>query len=84
MHSAAGHLSGMMGKPNYPHVPGHELSGVVTRIGKDVKGFAVGDNVGIGCMVDSCQSCKMCIAGHEQKCVKQTGTYQVYCTIYNY
>ena len=77
LHSAAGHLGGLLGKPQYPHVPGHELSGVVTRVGKNVLGFAIGDHVGVGCMVDSCLSCKNCLAGHEQKCPKQTGTYQV-------
>jgi len=39
LHSAAGHLSGLLGKPTYPAVPGHELSGIVTRKGKNVQGF---------------------------------------------
>jgi D-arabinose 1-dehydrogenase-like Zn-dependent alcohol dehydrogenase len=76
LHSAAGHLKGALGPPQYPHVPGHELSGIVARIGSNVKTFKVGDYVGVGCMVDSCGGCKHCLAGNEQKCPTQTGTYQ--------
>ena len=69
-------MKGALGKPQYPHVPGHELCGIVSRVGKNVKGFQVGDAVGVGCMVDSCLKCKQCLAGNEQKCAAQTGTYQ--------
>ena len=40
----------------YPAVPGHEIVGRVTAIGDGVSKFKVGDIVGVGCMVDSCQS----------------------------
>lgn len=52
----------------YPVVPGHEIIGRVTSIGKDVKRFKPGDHVGVGCMVDSCQKCSACEQGHEQYC----------------
>ena len=52
----------------YPIVPGHEIIGRVTAVGNDVKGFAPGDIVGVGCMVDSCRSCSACEAGLEQYC----------------
>jgi len=42
-------------------VPGHEITGVVEQVGKSVKHFRVGDRVGVGCMVDSCLSCKFCM-----------------------
>ncbi len=45
----------------YPMVPGHEITGVVEQVGKSVKHFRVGDRVGVGCMVDSCLSCKFCM-----------------------
>ena len=33
-------------------------------------------HVGVGCIVDSCLECKMCLAGEEQKCLKgMVGTY---------
>jgi Zn-dependent alcohol dehydrogenase len=38
-----------------PVTPGHELAGIVTHVGSKVKNFKVGDKIGVGCMVDSCQ-----------------------------
>lgn len=46
------------GGATYPMVPGHEIIGRVASVGANVTGFTVGDNVGVGCMVDSCQHCK--------------------------
>jgi len=43
-----------------PMVPGHEIAGVVTSVGKNVKKYKVGDRVGVGCMVDGCDSCESC------------------------
>jgi uncharacterized zinc-type alcohol dehydrogenase-like protein len=37
----------------YPCVPGHEIVGRVTKIGKDVTRFKVGDIGAVGCLVDS-------------------------------
>jgi uncharacterized zinc-type alcohol dehydrogenase-like protein len=60
----------------YPSVPGHEIVGRVTAVGGSVKGFKVGDIAGVGCMVDSCQSCSSCGEGLEQYCENGfTGTY---------
>ncbi|WP_330459503.1 NAD(P)-dependent alcohol dehydrogenase [Streptomyces sp. NBC_00820] len=52
----------------FPMVPGHEIAGVVTEVGPGVTKFAVGDHVGVGCMVDSCRECDNCKAGLEQYC----------------
>jgi len=60
----------------YPSVPGHEIVGTVTAVGKDVKGFKAGDTVGVGCMVDSCGHCASCKDGEENYCENGfTGTY---------
>ncbi len=53
----------------YPVVPGHEIIGKVTAVGDKVKGFRVGDSVGVGCMVDSCRECSSCEQGLEQYCL---------------
>jgi uncharacterized zinc-type alcohol dehydrogenase-like protein len=60
----------------YPMVPGHEIIGVVSAVGKDVTKFKVGDWVGVGCMVDSCLTCSACQAGLEQYC--ENGTTWTY------
>lgn len=54
----------------YPLVPGHEMAGVVTEVGSEVKGIAVGDHVGVGCYVDSCLECSTCDQGEENYCEK--------------
>ena len=60
----------------YPCVPGHEIVGRVSAVGGEVTKFAVGDLVGVGCMVDSCQHCPSCAEGLEQYCENGfTGTY---------
>lgn len=60
----------------YPCVPGHEIVGHVSAVGSDVTGFKVGDAVGVGCMVDSCQHCASCEEGLEQYCENgMVGTY---------
>lgn len=52
----------------YPVVPGHEIVGVVSKVGSSVKSFKEGDLAGVGCMVDSCQDCASCSGGEEQYC----------------
>jgi uncharacterized zinc-type alcohol dehydrogenase-like protein len=60
----------------YPCVPGHEIVGHVSAVGSEVAGFRVGDTVGVGCMVDSCQHCAACGEGLEQFCESGfVGTY---------
>jgi uncharacterized zinc-type alcohol dehydrogenase-like protein len=60
----------------YPAVPGHEIIGRVAEVGAAVKDFKVGDEVGVGCLVDSCRTCGPCKQGLEQYCeLGATGTY---------
>ena len=60
----------------YPLVPGHEIIGRVSAIGKKVSRYKVGDLVGVGCLVDSCKHCPSCDDGLEQYCDNGfTGTY---------
>lgn len=65
------------GTPSYPLVVGHEIAGVVNEVGSEVTKYKVGDHVGVGCMVNSCQNCENCAAGLEQYCLGtgMIGTY---------
>lgn len=76
-HSDIHTIRGHWGPQKYPQVPGHEIAGVVTAIGKNVTKFKVGDQAGVGCMVDSCMECKSCKSGEEHHCetTGMIGTY---------
>lgn len=64
------------GASNYPMVPGHEITGVVTRLGQKATRYKIGDKVAVGCFVDSCRKCDPCHRGLEQYCVEgPTMTY---------
>jgi uncharacterized zinc-type alcohol dehydrogenase-like protein len=67
-HSDIHQMRGDWGKQQYPQVPGHEITGIVSAIGKNVTKFKVGDRAGVGCMVDSCMKCESCTHGEEQHC----------------
>ncbi|WP_081194991.1 zinc-dependent alcohol dehydrogenase family protein [Halomonas sp. BC1] len=53
-----------------PHVPGHELSGVVEAVGKDVTKWRVGDRVTVP-FVGGCGTCPECHTGNHQVCDAQ-------------
>jgi uncharacterized zinc-type alcohol dehydrogenase-like protein len=53
---------------SYPVVPGHEIIGRVVEVGANVSTHKIGDLVGVGCMVDSCQTCSSCQQDLEQFC----------------
>jgi uncharacterized zinc-type alcohol dehydrogenase-like protein len=72
IHSARSEWAGI----HFPLVPGHEIAGIVEEVGDGVAKYAVGDRVGVGCMVDSCRECENCLAGYEQYCLRgMVGTY---------
>jgi len=55
---------------NLPHVPGHELSGVVEETGSDVKNWKKGDRVTLP-FVCGCGKCPQCVSGNQQICDAQ-------------
>jgi uncharacterized zinc-type alcohol dehydrogenase-like protein len=69
-------VRGEWGEVPYPLTVGHEIVGHVRETGDAVTRYAVGDRVGVGCMVDSCRECANCRAGYEQYCLNgNVGTY---------
>ena len=63
----------------FPMVPGHEIVGIVSNIGKSVSKFKIGDRIGVGVFIDSCGKCDPCKSGNEHFCDEGcTGTYNGY------
>lgn len=71
-HSDIHTARGEWGPTFYPCVPGHEIVGRVSEVGKKVKRFKKGDLAGVGCFVDSCGKCTNCSRHQEQFCEKHT------------
>jgi alcohol dehydrogenase (NADP+)/uncharacterized zinc-type alcohol dehydrogenase-like protein len=78
-HSDIHTIRGHWGEQKYPQVPGHEIAGIVSAVGKNVTKFKIGDKAGVGCMVDSCMKCDSCKNGEEHHCetTGMLGTYGV-------
>ncbi|WP_106330756.1 NAD(P)-dependent alcohol dehydrogenase [Actinoplanes italicus] len=75
-HSDIHTVRGEWGEVPYPLTVGHEIVGHVREAGAAVTRHAIGDRVGVGCMVDSCRECDNCKAGYEQYCLTgNVGTY---------
>ncbi|MHB8933814.1 MAG: zinc-dependent alcohol dehydrogenase family protein [Bellilinea sp.] len=53
-----------------PHVPGHELAGVIAAVGKNVRHFTPGDRVTLP-FVCGCGVCPQCVSGNHQVCDHQ-------------
>jgi alcohol dehydrogenase len=65
-HAWRGHDPGV----RLPHVPGHELSGVITEAGRGVRLHRVGERVAVP-FVCACGQCPTCLSGDEQVCENQ-------------
>jgi len=77
-HSDLHNVKNEWGFTMYPVVPGHEIVGTVTKTGKNVKKFKVGDRVGVGVLVDSCKRCESCQQDLENYCPQMILTYNSY------
>lgn len=68
------------GITTYPFVPGHEIVGYISEVGKASTGLKEGDRVGIGWQGRSCTECEWCKQGEEQLCqhIVKAGTWNPY------
>jgi alcohol dehydrogenase (NADP+) len=75
-HSDIHQVNDEWGGSTFPMVPGHEITGIVSKVGAKVTRYKLGDRVAVGNFVDSCRKCGPCQKGLEQYCEEgATWTY---------
>jgi len=62
------------GFSRYPFIPGHEIVGTVTAVGRGVRDRTAGERVGVGWQADSCGICEWCRQGDEHLCASSRPT----------
>ena len=67
-HTDIHQVSDEWGGSIFPMVPGHEITGIVSKTGSKVTRYKIGDKVGVGCFVNSCRKCDACKKNLEQYC----------------
>lgn len=61
-------VDGELALPRLPLIPGHEVVGIVERLGANVNALALGMRVGLPWLGGTCGSCRYCQQGHENLC----------------
>jgi propanol-preferring alcohol dehydrogenase len=61
-------VDGELPDPKLPLVPGHEIVGRVADIGASVKGFAIGQRIGVPWLGRTCGICPYCTTDRENLC----------------
>ncbi|HEX9078961.1 MAG TPA: alcohol dehydrogenase catalytic domain-containing protein, partial [Desulfuromonadaceae bacterium] len=79
-------VDGELTEPKLPLVPGHQIVGLVERVGPGVEGFTTGDAVGVPWLGGTCGECAYCREGHENLCdaavftgYQKDGGFSEYC-----
>jgi propanol-preferring alcohol dehydrogenase len=71
-------IEGELVDPALPLIPGHQVVGVIERVGSAVRGRQIGERVGIAWLQRICGSCEFCRSGRENLCLSARFTgYQV-------
>src|SRR4029077_14755960 len=73
-HSDSATVDGVFPGLTYPRVPGHEVVGRIEALGPGVRGWAIGQRVGVGFLGGSCGYCESCRDGDLVHCRNQQFT----------
>lgn len=73
-HSDLSMLDNEWGMTEYPFVPGHEVVGIISKVGAHVSSLKVGQRVGLGWHSGYCNSCHTCEDGDHNLCQQASMT----------
>ncbi len=78
---------GIIGTVKLPYTPGHEMAGIIEKIGDSVTSVKVGDHV-VGAIDITCGTCRYCLSGRTNLCrslvrvgFERDGSHAEYCVI---
>ncbi len=66
--------SGEVAPTRLPIIPGHQVVGRILAVGEDVRGWDIGQRVGVGWLARTCGRCRYCRTGRENLCERATFT----------
>lgn len=61
-------IDGELEKPKLDLIPGHQVVGIITKVGEQVSKFKVGERVGVSWLNSSCGICQFCTHNQENLC----------------
>jgi propanol-preferring alcohol dehydrogenase len=59
---------GLMPNVKYPRIPGHEIVGIINKLGSAVHTWKIGQRVGVGWYGGPCHKCEACLKGEFSNC----------------
>jgi propanol-preferring alcohol dehydrogenase len=73
-HTELDEIEGRTPPPTYPIIPGHQVIGIVEKLGGSVSDFGIGDRVGVAWIFSACGECEYCRDGLENLCEQFSAT----------
>lgn len=71
-------VDGELKNPKLPLIPGHQIVGIIEKIGASVTNFVIGQRIGVPWLGRSCEKCSFCLSGRENLCDEARFTgYQI-------
>ena len=67
-HTELDEIEGRTPPPRLPIIPGHQVVGIVEKLGRGAKRFEIGERVGIAWIYSACGDCEFCAGGSENLC----------------
>ncbi len=73
-HTELDEIEGRTPPPHFPIIPGHQAVGRIEQMGDGVRGFSIGERIGIAWIFSACGKCRFCLNGQENLCERFKAT----------
>jgi propanol-preferring alcohol dehydrogenase len=73
-HTELDEIEGRTPPPFFPVTPGHQVVGIIQKMGRNVADLKTGDRVGVAWVFSSCGQCEYCLRGEDNLCTEFRAT----------